>query len=365
MGAGDRVPFVLVWHPSHLAPGTDRPAASSTQSSGGRIGAPRCTYQGPWREEVLRSLVALKALTFAPTGGIVAARHDVAARADRRCSQLGLSLLLAARRDVHALRASCWAASPTRPCVARLAAARGGRRSPIFKSCTAPRRAAAARNRAGLAARIRGLPSRAHRQRRRAAAPTRRVRRGHRRDARGQTGWRRSRHGLHGRSRGRSSTSRRKSGCEPDEGIWEVRGPRRHFTHSKVMAWVAFDRAVKSVEIFGLEGPVDDGVSVPGSTRRSAPQGSIRRAAFHAVLRIGAVRRQSADDSAGWLPSRGRPARHRHGCGDRARAAVGRLRASLSDAAADRTNRRLAARRRGLPCRARSGWRTTMRSGAA
>src|SRR5262249_30450575 len=35
---------------------------------------------------------------------------------------------------------------------------------------------------------------------------------------------------------------------------WEVRGPRRHFTHSKVMAWVAFDRAVKSVERFGLDG---------------------------------------------------------------------------------------------------------------
>jgi GH15 family glucan-1,4-alpha-glucosidase len=44
---------------------------------------------------------------------------------------------------------------------------------------------------------------------------------------------------------------------EPDEGIWEVRGPRRQFTHSKVMAWVAFDRAVKAVERFGLEGPVD------------------------------------------------------------------------------------------------------------
>jgi len=43
---------------------------------------------------------------------------------------------------------------------------------------------------------------------------------------------------------------------DPDEGIWEVRGPRRHFTHSKVMAWVAFDRAVKDVEAFGLEGPV-------------------------------------------------------------------------------------------------------------
>jgi len=44
---------------------------------------------------------------------------------------------------------------------------------------------------------------------------------------------------------------------EPDEGIWEVRGPRRHFTHSKVMAWVAFDRAVRAHDEFGREGPVD------------------------------------------------------------------------------------------------------------
>jgi GH15 family glucan-1,4-alpha-glucosidase len=44
---------------------------------------------------------------------------------------------------------------------------------------------------------------------------------------------------------------------EPDEGIWEVRGGRRHFTHSKVMAWVAFDRAIKSAEQFGLDGPIE------------------------------------------------------------------------------------------------------------
>ena len=44
---------------------------------------------------------------------------------------------------------------------------------------------------------------------------------------------------------------------EPDEGMWEVRGPRQHFTHSKVMAWVAFDRAIKSAEGFGFEGPVE------------------------------------------------------------------------------------------------------------
>lgn len=44
---------------------------------------------------------------------------------------------------------------------------------------------------------------------------------------------------------------------QPDEGIWEVRGPRRHFTHSKVMAWVACDRAAKAVEQFDRDGPVD------------------------------------------------------------------------------------------------------------
>jgi GH15 family glucan-1,4-alpha-glucosidase len=44
---------------------------------------------------------------------------------------------------------------------------------------------------------------------------------------------------------------------QPDEGIWEVRGARRHFTHSKVMAWVAADRAVRSVEQLGEVGPVD------------------------------------------------------------------------------------------------------------
>src|SRR5262249_12248815 len=44
---------------------------------------------------------------------------------------------------------------------------------------------------------------------------------------------------------------------QPDEGIWEIRGPRQHFTHSRVMAWLAFDRAIKSAEQFQLEGPVE------------------------------------------------------------------------------------------------------------
>ena len=45
--------------------------------------------------------------------------------------------------------------------------------------------------------------------------------------------------------------------AKPDQGIWEVRGGPKQFTYSKVMAWVAFDRAIKSVEQFGLQGPVD------------------------------------------------------------------------------------------------------------
>jgi GH15 family glucan-1,4-alpha-glucosidase len=46
--------------------------------------------------------------------------------------------------------------------------------------------------------------------------------------------------------------------ARPDHGLWEIRGPQRHFTHSRVMVWVAFDRAVRAVERHGLDGPVDE-----------------------------------------------------------------------------------------------------------
>ena len=65
----------------------------------------------------------------------------------------------------------------------------------------------------------------------------------------------------------------------PDEGIWEVRSPRQQFTHSKVMAWVAMDRAVKAVEQFKLEGPVDRWRAV-----RSAIHEQVCREGYNADL---------------------------------------------------------------------------------
>ncbi|WP_141735979.1 glycoside hydrolase family 15 protein [Oligoflexus tunisiensis] len=55
---------------------------------------------------------------------------------------------------------------------------------------------------------------------------------------------------------------------EPDAGIWEIRANPRHFTHSKVMAWVAFDRGVKAVENFGLDGPVDHWIQIRETIRQ-------------------------------------------------------------------------------------------------
>ena len=102
---------------------------------------------------------------------------------------------------------------------------------------------------------------------------------------------------------------------QPDEGIWEVRGPRRQFTHSKVMAWVAFDRAVKAVERFGFEGPLERWTRLagrdpcPGLPRGLRPRARVLRA----VLRLEAARRQPADDAPGRFPAAHRSPGTGHG----------------------------------------------------
>ena len=97
---------------------------------------------------------------------------------------------------------------------------------------------------------------------------------------------------------------------QPDEGIWEVRGPRRHFVHSKVMAWVAVDRAVKGVEQHGLKGPRR---KVEGDARadpRRHPRQRLRRETehLHAVLRVDGAGCRAAEHSAGGLSARQRRA---------------------------------------------------------
>ena len=107
---------------------------------------------------------------------------------------------------------------------------------------------------------------------------------------------------------------------EPDEGIWEVRGPRRHFTHSKVMAWVAFDRGVQAVERFGRSGPVERWRKIRDrDPPRGLREGLRRRAQLvHAVVRLETAGREPADDPARRFSPGGRPAHGRNGRGNRA-----------------------------------------------
>ena len=116
------------------------------------------------------------------------------------------------------------------------------------------RRAAPERVRAALARRLRGLAAGAGRQRGERAAPARRLRRGARlllpgAPARPAASIRRG-----GRSSSACSTISPERGASRTTGIWEIRGERRHFVHSKAMAWVAFDRAVRTVEEHGFDG---------------------------------------------------------------------------------------------------------------
>ena len=222
-----------------------------------------CTYDADefGDAEVTRSLLTLKALTYAPDRRHRRGADDLAARGARRVAQLGLPVLLAARRDVHpagaasgrlhARRPSAWrewllravAGSPGRPADhVRRRPASGGCRSSSWPGCPG----------------YEGVGAGAGRQRGRRPAAARRLRRG---DGRA-VHWPAIRGpGPRATTPGRMQRGLMRllepAGSEPDEGIWEVRGGRQHFIHSKVMAWVALDRAVRAVERFGLDGPVD------------------------------------------------------------------------------------------------------------
>jgi GH15 family glucan-1,4-alpha-glucosidase len=259
VSAGDRIPFVLTWYPSH------RPLPDPVDAEHALLDTERywqewesqCTHGGEWHDDVHRSLLVLKALTYGPTGGIVAAPTTSLPEAIggvrnwdyRFCWLRDATLtLLSMVRAGYVDEARAWrdwllraiAGNPDELQV--MYGVAGERRLveleldwlPGYEGSRPVRIGNGASGQLQLdvygevidalhQARVAGLEGSVD-----AWNLTRRV-----------LGW-------------------LETGWEqPDEGIWEVRGGRRQFTHSKVMCWVAFDRAVKATEGLGREGPAE------------------------------------------------------------------------------------------------------------
>jgi GH15 family glucan-1,4-alpha-glucosidase len=256
---GERVPFVLRWFPSNESPPDPVQAEEALATTVAFWGewAAQCTYDGRWRDAVLRSVLTLKALTYAPTGGIVAAPTTslpewlggVRNWDYRYCWLRDATLtLLALIRAGYADEAGAWrdwllraiAGSPED--VQIMYGVAGERRLTELELPWLSGYEGSSPVRIGNGASeqlqldVYGEVVDALFQARRVGL------------AASDDAWR-----LTGKVFDWLESGWR----EPDEGIWEVRGPRRHFTHSKVMAWVAFDRAVKTIQRFGREGPLD------------------------------------------------------------------------------------------------------------
>lgn len=256
---GQTVPFVLTYRASHLSPPRvikPEKALEHTETFW-KEWTSRCTYRGPWEEQVERSLITLKALTYAPTGGLLAAATTSLPEQlggqrnwDYRFCWLrdATFSLFALMQTGYYEEAADWqkwllravAGSPDQ---VQIVYGLAGERQltemelpwlPGYTNSRPVRIGNAASEQLQLD--IYGEISAALHQARKGNLP--------RNEQEVELQWKLMEH-------------LEKIWREPDEGIWEVRGPRRHFTHSKVMAWLAFDRAVQSCEQFGLEGPVD------------------------------------------------------------------------------------------------------------
>jgi len=259
VSAGQRVPFALTWYPSHLPPPPDADPANEIHATERwwREWSSRCTYDGEWREAVVRSFITLKALTYAPTGGLVAAvttslpeRLGGVRNWDYRYCWLrdATFALYALMTGGYVEEARAWrqwllravAGKPSQ--VQILYGMAGERHLPELELDWLPGYEGASPVRVGNAA-CTQFQLDVFGEVMDALYCARRV--GLEED---ENAW---------RVQNALMDFLESAWERPDEGIWEVRGPRRQFTHSKVMAWVALDRAVKAVERFKLDGPVE------------------------------------------------------------------------------------------------------------
>jgi len=259
VSAGEEIPFVLTWYPSHESPPPPINVQQAIQhtETWWRDWSAKCNYDGPWREAVMRSLITLKALTFAPTGGILAAAT----------TSLPEKVGSVRNWDYR----FCWVRDAT---------------FTLYALLNSGYKTEAKEFRNWLLRAVAGHP--AEMQIMYSILGARRLveleldwldgYEGSRPIRTGNAAWKQFQLDVYGEVVDMLYLSRRTGLPEseaawqfektvlrfledawhqPDEGIWEVRGPQRHFTHSKVMAWVAFDRAIKTVESWGEEGPID------------------------------------------------------------------------------------------------------------
>jgi GH15 family glucan-1,4-alpha-glucosidase len=259
VAAGESKAFVLAHGASHLPdPARTCPDAALEETERfWKKWAGRCTMTGRWAGAVRRSLITLKALTYAPTGGMVAAPttslpEKIGGLRNwdyRYCWLRDATLtLLAFMGAGYFDEANAWrewlvravAGSPEQMQI--MYGIAGERRLTEMEVPWLPGYEGSAPVRVGNAASVQLQL-----------------------DVYGEVMdvlYQGCKGGLAGHRaawdvQGKLLGHLEKAWVQPDEGMWEIRGTPRHFTYSKVMCWVAFDRAVKMVETFGLEGPVD------------------------------------------------------------------------------------------------------------
>lgn len=259
VGPGERVAFTISWQPSHHGPPALPEPEGSLEATElfWREWVDQCTYHGPYREAVVRSLITLKALTYAPTGGIVAApttslpeeiggvRNWDYRYTWLRDAAITLSSLLRTgyREEARAWREWLLRAVAGDPENLQIMYGIAGERElgeaeldwlPGYENSTPVRVGNGAANQLQLD--VYGEVTEA-------------LHLAH------MTGLTRNDYAMGLQLK--LIEYLEKHWEEPDEGIWEVRGPRRHFVHSKVMAWVAVDRTIKLVESGEVEGPLE------------------------------------------------------------------------------------------------------------